>query len=382
MRLLHLRCILSVLNAVEILATTVPTEDGRYTITSKGIKAQVCTFISYGATLTNLFVNDKSGNEVDVVLGYDNASFYAQDKSHPTYNSIPGRYANRIGKAQFTIDGKTFRTQRNDGQNTLHSGTNNWSYRNWNVTSVSSDSITFSIVDREGESTGMPGQVEANVTYSVANGTWSIRMVATSLNTKTPLMLTHHTYFNLDAYKNPSTALIWDHTLSMPYAKRYLAIDGNALPTGKVLAAAIGSVNDFSSQANFSLGHARGSSQFKGNCGTNCEGYNGFWIFDDHPRDIVLLTLASLWSGIKAELRTNQVGVVLYTCAWSDGSANLKRAQGMGSRKKVEKSSCIAIEAQDYVDGINHQEWDRMDAQITGPGETYIWDSSWTFGTL
>ena len=70
------------------------------------------------------------------------------------------------------------------------------------------------------------------------------------------------------------------------------------------------------------------------------------------------------------------------TCAWSDGKAYLKKTQGTGNRKKVEKSSCIAIEAQDYVDGINRPEWGRVDAQITGPGEVYSWETSWTFGLM
>jgi len=167
-------------------------------------------------------------------------------------------------------------------------------------------------------------------------------------------MLTQHTYFNLDAYKNPATNLIWDHTLHMPYAKRYLAIDSSALPTGKILTADPGSVNDFASKPGITLGHARSSAQFKGNCGGGCDGYNGFWIFDAVPSDdAVVLSLASPWSGVKADLRTNQAGVVLYSCAWSDGSANLKGTQGTASKKKVDKSSCIAIEAQDYVDGIN-----------------------------
>jgi len=166
-------------------------------------------------------------------------------------------------------------------------------------------------------------------------------------------MLTDHTYFNLDAYKNPATGLIWDHTLSMPYSKRYLAADSGALPTGQILTAAAGSVNDFASKPGQTLGHARNNSQFRSNCGSGCEGYNGFWIFDEAPKDAPVVTLASPWSGIKADLRTNQPGVVLYTCAWSDGTASLKSTQGTSSRKKVEKSSCIAIEAQDYVDGIN-----------------------------
>ncbi|KAK0647990.1 galactose mutarotase-like domain-containing protein [Cercophora newfieldiana] len=355
-----------------------PGADGRYTISAPGIKAQ---FIPYGATLTNLFVKDKNGNEIDVVLGYDDAAYYPKDTSHPTYNSIPGRYANRISKGQFTIDGKTFRTQKNDGQNTLHSGTNNWSYRTWTVTSLSDTSITFSLVDKEGDSTGMPGRVDANVTYSVFNSTWSIKMSATA-TAKTPLMLTQHTYFNLDAYKNPATPLIWDHTLSLPFSKRYLAIDSSALPTGKILEAAPGSINDFHSKPNLALGHSRSASGFRGNCGGSCEGYNGFWLIEGAPKGDVVLTLGSAWSGVKAEMRTDQVGVVLYTCAWSDGSANLKKTQGTGSRKKVEKSSCIAIEAQDYVDGINRPEWGRVDAQITGPGEVYSWETSWTFGLM
>ncbi len=86
----------------------------------------------------------------------------------------------RIGKAQYTLDGKTYTTEKNDGDNTLHSGTNNWSYRVWNVTAVTADSITFNISDPAGSEKGMPGDVAANVTYSVANGTWSIHMTATA----------------------------------------------------------------------------------------------------------------------------------------------------------------------------------------------------------
>lgn len=170
-------------------------------------------------------------------------------------------------------------------------------------------------------------------------------------------MLTQHTYFNLDAYRNPSTALIWDHTLHMPFSKRYLAADSSALPTGQILTATAGSINDFHSAPGLKVGKSRSASGFRGNCGGGCEGYNGFWLFENVTSpmlDTTVLTLASPWSGIKAELRTDQVGVVLYSCAWTDGSANLKSTQGQGTtRRKVERSSCIAIEPQDYIDGIN-----------------------------
>jgi len=61
--------------------------DGKYTIVSEGIRIQ---FIPYGASITNLFINDTNGIERDVVLGYDNSSYYPRDKSHPHMGGVPG----------------------------------------------------------------------------------------------------------------------------------------------------------------------------------------------------------------------------------------------------------------------------------------------------
>ncbi len=101
------------------------------------------------------------------------------------YNAIPGRYVNRIGKGRYTIDNVTHITEKNDGSNTLHSGTNNWSYRTWNVTAATEDSVTFAVHDASGSSMGMVGLVEAQVTYSVRNSTWNIKMEATSPDDRT-----------------------------------------------------------------------------------------------------------------------------------------------------------------------------------------------------
>ncbi|KAK3347693.1 galactose mutarotase-like domain-containing protein [Neurospora tetraspora] len=364
-----------------------PGPDGKYTIAAPGIKAQ---FIPYGATLTNLFVKDKNGKDIDVVLGYDDVDYYPKDPGHPVYNAIPGRYANRIGKGKYTIDGEEYHTELNDGNNTLHSGTNNWSYRFWNVTEHTPTSITFAIFDASNSSLGMLGRVDSTVTYFVSKNTWHIKMNAVSPERKTPVLLTQHTYFNLDAYKNPATDKIWDHTLYMPYSARYLEADQGALPTGKILTAAPGSINDFASAAGLALGHARDQPGFAGNCGSNgaCEGYNGYWLIEDKPsRDAVVVSLASPFSGVKADLRTDQPGVVLYSCNWMDGSAQLKSTQklavnGTTVPRTVGRSSCVAIEAQDYPDGINHPEWGRVDKQILGPGQKYNWESSWTFGLV
>jgi galactose mutarotase-like enzyme len=168
------------------------------------------------------------------------------------------------------------------------------------------------------------------------------------------LMLTQHTYFNLDAYKNPETGKIWNHTLYMPYSQKYLVADDSAVPTGEIATAEPGSINDFASKPDIQLGHASDDPAFPGNCGAGgaCEGYNGYWLIEDAPKDAVVLSLASPFSGISADLKTNQLGVVIYSCNWFDGSQSLKKTQGLQNRTTVDRSSCVAIEAHDYVNGI------------------------------
>ena len=118
----------------------------------------------------------------------------AEDPGHPVYNSIPGRYVNRIGNGKYTLDGVTYTTEKNDGSNTLHSGSNNWSYRTWEVDHVTKDSITFSIHDPAESSQGMPGDVDAKVTYSVSGGAWKIKMEATSPDERTRTYIILHDF--------------------------------------------------------------------------------------------------------------------------------------------------------------------------------------------
>ena len=101
------------------------------------------------------------------------------------YNSIPGRYVNRIGYGKYDIDGKEYLTEQNDGNNTLHSGTNNWSYRFWEATKATANSITFSILDKSNSSQNMLGDVSATVTYTVKDSALHIKMGAASPQQKT-----------------------------------------------------------------------------------------------------------------------------------------------------------------------------------------------------
>jgi aldose 1-epimerase len=180
-----------------------PDANGKYTIQSDGLRAQ---FITYGASITNLFMKDISGVERDIVLGYDNASYYSIDPVHPHFGGVPGRYANRIKNSSFVIDGVTYHVLPNEhptpanpaGVDTLHGGPNGWDHRNFTVVAHTKNSITFSIVDPDGEQ-GFPGEVVSYVTYTLDDMTWDISMVAFAETKETPIMLSSHVSFQYDS---------------------------------------------------------------------------------------------------------------------------------------------------------------------------------------
>ena len=253
-----------------------PDKNGKYWIESKDIKAG---FVPYGAAISDLYIKDKYGIERDIVAGWDNATHYTLDEVHPNYGNIPGRYANRIKNGTFEIDGHKYQADRNehptedhpDGITTLHGGDDGWGYRNFTVVSHTDSSLTFSIVDPDGKE-GFPGEVISYVTYHVDGPDWDIRITAFSTTKKTPIMLTSHTYWNLDGFANNETSSALNHTLHMPYSGQRVAVDNILIPTGEILANEKGSVNDFWSKPK-QVGASFDDDEIHDNCGFNCTGY-------------------------------------------------------------------------------------------------------------
>lgn len=304
-------------------AVPAPGPDGKYTLTAPGITAK---FIPYAACITNLIVTDRNGTSRDIILGYDNATFYPVDPNHPDYGAVPGRYANRIANHTYKIGDTRYYTDANDGNGTLHSGFNGWSHRTWNVSAVTNTSITFTIRDEANSSVGFPGTVIGTVTHSVSAKSWSTKLSAKALDHETPILLTTHPYWNLDAFANPATDLVFNHTLSLPFSKRILGIDPSTEATGELPDVPKGSINDFWSQPK-QLGASSGDPLWVGNCGTgsNCTGYNNQWVVD-RAEDAVqnylakpVATLSSDFTGIKWDLYSDQGGVVVYSCYWMGG---------------------------------------------------------------
>lgn len=167
---------------------TGPGADGKFKISANNITAY---FIPYGASSTNLLINDQWGTERDIVVGYDHAADYSTAKQNRHLGGVTGRYTNRIANASFVMDGMAYNTMVNEGNATLHSGPGGWDSQNWTLVVHTTDSITFSIAERDGTD-GFPGKVVAYVTHTVVDKPrprWLVRMVAFSLTETSPIML-------------------------------------------------------------------------------------------------------------------------------------------------------------------------------------------------
>ncbi|ORX95099.1 galactose mutarotase-like domain-containing protein [Clohesyomyces aquaticus] len=362
-----------------------PNADGKYEISAEGIRGY---FIPYGASITNLFINDTHGVERDIVLGFDNATHYSEDKFHPHLGGVPGRYANRIKNSTFTIDGVDYHITPNENNNndTLHGGPDGWDWRNFTVVSHTTDSITFSIVDPDGKE-GFPGEVVSYITYTMTPNTWGFKMIALSTTKKTPIMLSSHTYWNLDGFQNPETPTALNHTLHMPYSGQRISTDGILIPDGIILPNLQYSVNDFWSSPK-QLGANFSAPEIHGNCGTNCTGYDTCYIVNrdqngpfDWRTSGPVATLSSPWSGIQVDIFSDQEAFQVYSCGGQNGTLPIKSTQGLDSRPRVvEQYGCIVMEVEDWIDAINRPEWQREKRNIFGPDDPpYVLEAQYKF---
>jgi aldose 1-epimerase len=184
---------------------------------------------NYGAFLVSLEVPDRNGKPADVVLGYDNLKDYT---TGTTYGAVIGRFANRIGGAQFTLEGKTYHLKANAGPNNIHGGPVGFSYHVYNATPLDgpSPSLILQMVSPDGDQ-GFPGNLNFTVTYKLkADNTLQISYRATT-DKPTVLNPTNHSYFNL---KGAGNGDVLNHRLQV-YSDAVTPTDANHMATGQVM---------------------------------------------------------------------------------------------------------------------------------------------------
>ena len=291
--------------------------------------------INIGAAIASLEVPDRDGNMRDVVLGYRMFDNYINDPA-AMCKSV-GRYANRIARGRFSLDGKRYTLACNNGVNHLHGGPGGFQTKIW-TSRVETDRVVFSYTSPDGEE-GYPGELGCEVVYDFDDdGNIEITYFAGS-DADTIVNLTNHVYFNLSGCESGS---VLGHTL-MLNASRYLPTDDTQIPTGE-LAPVEGTPMDFRTPKE--LGRDIDAEFEALKIGA---GYDHCWALDNYKRDREnhAATLYSPESGIEVQIYTTQPGIQVYTGNWLKGSGTSKGGRPIESRDGV------ALECQNFPDAPN-----------------------------
>ena len=328
-----------------------------YTLTSgKGVEARIT---NYGGIVVSLKTPDKAGKSADIVQGFADIKGYLQDE--PYFGALIGRYANRIAKGRFMLDGKEYRLDANDGQNSLHGGKKGFDKRVWTA-EVKGSSLALTYISKDGEE-GYPGTLTAKVVYTLSEtGDLKIEYSATS-DKDTVLNLTNHTYFNLKGQGNGD---ILDHEVTL-YANRFTPVDSGLIPTG-VLQPVKGTPFDFLTA--HKVGERINGSDEQLKLG---KGYDHNWVLNAAAGAIAKAAeVHEASSGRVLEVWTNQPGIQFYTGNFLDGKLKGKDGKVYGFR------AALCLETQHFPDSPNQPKFPSV---VLKPGQTFHATTIWKFST-
>lgn len=115
---------------------------------------------NYGCRVVTLFVPDRDGRPVDVVLGHDRLDEYVDYGKERFLGAVVGPVANRICGASFAVDGVVYSLEKNhEGAGTLHGGFKGLDSVVWDLEEKTDSSITFHYLHADGQE-GFPGNLD------------------------------------------------------------------------------------------------------------------------------------------------------------------------------------------------------------------------------
>ncbi|MBV9745944.1 MAG: galactose mutarotase [Acidobacteriia bacterium] len=197
-----------------------------YTLTNKNhVQARIT---NYGGILVSLLAPDRHGQLGDIVLGFDSLNGYLTQPG-PFFGALIGRYANRIGHARFSLDGMEYPLEKNNGENTLHGGSQGFDKKLWTPRILPDGGLEVTYRSKDGEE-GFPGNLTATVVYHLTDAN-ELRIEYSAVTDKdTVVNLTNHSYFNL---KGAGSGDILGHLVTLN-ASRYTPVDKGLIPTGEL----------------------------------------------------------------------------------------------------------------------------------------------------
>ena len=343
----------------------------RYTLSNGRMSVAI---ITYGGIVQRVDVPDRRGNVTNVTLGFKNIEGYLSDayiKSNPYFGALIGRYGNRIANGRFMLDGKTYSLDINNTPNSLHGGFKGFNVKIWKAApfktgkavgvrltydSPAGEGCTPSMPSTPPCTTGYPGNVDAQVTYTLDRDN-NLRMdYKATTDAPTVLNLTNHAYWNL---AGEGSGTIYDHQLQLN-ADRYTPVDATLIPTG-ALDPVAGTPMDFRSF------HSIGE-RIRGNFQQLVfgRGYDHNWVLNRRPNDkgrlVEAAALRDPSSGRQLTFYTTEPGIQFYSGNFLDGTL-----YGTSDRQ-YRQGDGLALETQHFPDSPNHA---NFPSTVLRPGEKY-----------
>lgn len=317
-----------------------------------------CGIITYGAVLQSLFVPDKDGNPVDVVLGCDTLDAY---RAHNDYmGAIVGRYANRIAKGKFFANGKEYTLAVNSGPNHIHGGRVGFSHRIWKVEELTDTCAVLSIFSEDGEE-GYPGNLTLRVTYELSGRELQIKYNA-ACDQDTPCNITNHAYFNLGGQ---DSGPVLDQMVAI-HADYFTPSDADGLPTG-ILEPVEGTPMDLRKPTR--IGAHIDDKSFEQLRQSNGYDHN-FAVSDGSGMFHTAAWASSPKTGISMTVRSTYPGVQLYTANFLEENHPGKNGCVYGARH------AFCLEAEFFPDSPNKK---AFPGGMIKAGEQYIHETHLSF---
>lgn len=310
--------------------------------------------MTYGAIIASIRTPDRGGRLQDIVLGFDSLSGYLAGS--PYFGAVVGRYANRIARGRFTVDGVPYQLARNNGPNSLHGGVRGFDKVLWGADPFQNDSgvgLTLRYTSPDGEE-GYPGTVSVRVTYTLTARDELIFDYEAFTDKATPINLSQHTYWNLHG---DGRGDILDHVLTLD-AAAFTPVDSTLIPTGQIASVA---ATPFDFRRPTAIGARIDAQDEQLGFG---RGYDHNWVLD--RADTTALShaarLADPVSGRTLDISTTEPGIQFYSGNFLDGSIKGKGGRVYGHR------TGLCLETQHFPDSPNHA---NFPSTLLRPGQQY-----------
>jgi aldose 1-epimerase len=315
---------------------------------------------NYGATITAISVPNSKGEVENIACGFDKLDGYFSNEyvdNSPYFGGTIGRYCSQIKDAKFSLNGKEYQLSANCGDNNLHGGTVGFDKRIWNAEVIEGNqsSIKMTLTSKDLEE-GYPGNVAVSVLFTLtANNELKIDYNAIP-DQDTPLALTNHTYFNLNAF----SSTVEDHIVQVNTSKKQV-MDDTGAGTGEI-------VNIEGEADDLRIGKKVGDVHTQIN-----DGFEHFYIFDNANSDLQEVAfIKSKQSGRSLTVSSTEPCMLLYTGKYT--SDDIKRENG----EQYGKFRGFCCETHRYQNGPNIEDSPNT---ITKAGEefksTTIFKFSW-----